>query len=137
MSSSSPTIVVAAGLLWQDGRVLLAQRLASDRHALRWEFPGGKLEPGERAEDCIVREMEEEFGITVSVGAFLGEHTHDYGQHNIRLLAYHLAWTAGALRPTCHAAVAWADASSLLTYDLLAADLPLARLLLAHWPARG
>jgi 8-oxo-dGTP diphosphatase len=61
---------VAAALLVNDNKILIAQRKSTDKLAGKWEFPGGKLEPGETLEECLKREMHEEFGIEVEVGEF-------------------------------------------------------------------
>ena len=64
---------VAAAILEKDGKILIARRRADDRQAGKWEFPGGTVEADETPPDCLKREMQEEFGITVAVGRFFGE----------------------------------------------------------------
>lgn len=82
------TIEVAAGLLFQHGRLLLTQRPAGTHLAGLWEFPGGKREPGESWEQCLVRELQEELGIEVRVLECVSDHTHAYPDRTIRLRFY-------------------------------------------------
>ena len=66
-------IKVTAAVLIKDGRILIAKRKANDKLANKWEFPGGKIELGESPEECLRREMWEEFQIKISVAEFFGE----------------------------------------------------------------
>jgi 8-oxo-dGTP diphosphatase len=61
---------VTAAIVEKDGKILVARRKADDRQAGKWEFPGGTLESDETPQECLQREMQEEFGIRVSVGQF-------------------------------------------------------------------
>ena len=85
---------VTAAIIVKDGKVLIAKRKPTDKLPDKWEFPGGKIEPDETPRDCLAREMKEEFGITVSVGEFLGESVYHYEHGAIRLLAYRACWRA-------------------------------------------
>ena len=71
-------IEVAAAVIRRDGRVLLTQRPPGGPLGLQWEFPGGKIEPGETASHAIVREIREELGVTATPRQVLALHTHDY-----------------------------------------------------------
>ena len=64
---------VTAAILIKDGNILIAKRKSSDKLADKWEFPGGKIEKNETPEQCLIREIKEEFGIDVKVGEYLGE----------------------------------------------------------------
>lgn len=124
MSDSPLFIRVAAAILEQNGCVLLARRAeAKDPLAGRWEFPGGKLEPGETPEACLQRELTEELGIETQIDKFFAESS--YPETSIQLLAYRVRWTGGALCPKVHDKLAWV-ADDILHYDLLPADIPLA-----------
>jgi 8-oxo-dGTP diphosphatase len=88
-------IDVTAAILVKDGKILIAKRKSSDKIPDKWEFPGGKLEAGETPRECLKREIQEEFGIDVSVGEFLGESMYHYDLGPIRLLAYRAWWKGG------------------------------------------
>lgn len=115
---------VTAAVLERDGCVLLAQRPESDPLALMWEFPGGTVEPGERPEDCLRREMVEELGIHVDIVAFFGENRHRYDHGEIRLKAYRVRWLSGRIQPVVHAAVRWVPITELDRYHMAPADRP-------------
>lgn len=115
---------VTAAILIKEDKVLIARRKAGDRLAGKWEFPGGKIMNGETPEDCLKREMAEEFGIEVSVGEFIGESTYPYAHGCIRLLAYRTDWTGGDLRPHVHAEYRWVRFDQLNRFDFSAADIP-------------
>jgi 8-oxo-dGTP diphosphatase len=71
-------IRVAAAVVWRDGRLLLTRRPPGGRFGLQWEFPGGKLEPGESAEQALVRELREELGVGSVTRGTLAVETHEY-----------------------------------------------------------
>jgi 8-oxo-dGTP diphosphatase len=114
--------VAAAVLTRADGAVLIARRRAGKAHAGLWEFPGGKLEPGETPEACLVRELREEFGVEIAVGPHLA--TGYDGP--IELLGYRARLAAGEPRLTDHDAIAWVAPGELSGYPMPPADLPIA-----------
>ncbi len=126
MSSSSPIPVVAAVLVDDSGRVLLAQRPAHKHLALKWDFPGGKVEPGEAPEAALGRELREELGITIEIVRPIPRFTHDYGSVVIEMFPFvcRLVPDSGAPHPHEHLALAWVARDDLDTYDLAPADLP-------------
>jgi 8-oxo-dGTP diphosphatase len=79
---------VTAALIWKSGKLPIAQRLKEDRFSRKWEFPGGKLEEGESPEQCLKRELQEEFGVNAAIGDFLGRVSSDYGESAIELLVH-------------------------------------------------
>jgi 8-oxo-dGTP diphosphatase len=115
-------IEVTAAVVEKDGRVLLAQRPSACKHPLRWEFPGGKVEPGESARECLAREMAEEMAIEVSVGKKLFEVEHVYPDMRIRLIAFSCEITKGNVQDIGCAAHAWVLPAKLDDYDLLPPD---------------
>ena len=117
---------VTAAIMLKDQKVFIAQRRSEDRLAFKWEFPGGKLEDGETPEECLRREMKEEFGIEVSVGKFFGESIYTYEHGTIRLVAYITEWTGGELKPIEHRDCPWVSIEELTAYELAPADIPLA-----------
>lgn len=124
--------IVTAAILQQDNRVLIARRPPNDPLAGRWEFPGGKVEPGESMEDCLRRELQEEFGIEVTVGEFFSGTTYRYDHGQFDLRAYFVSWRPQSLEPTAHDEIRWVAPRDLLDHDLLPADIPIAKALLKH-----
>lgn len=105
------------------GRILIARRLPEDKNAGMWEFPGGKMEPGETPEICLARELMEEFGVASTIGEFFGESIYHYGHGSIRLIAYH-ATIAAAPRPLAHAELLWVTPAEMAAYEFSPADIP-------------
>jgi 8-oxo-dGTP diphosphatase len=112
-----PTLLVAAGVVIEDGRVLLSQRKRGTHLEGAWELPGGKVEPGEDPRDAVRRELREELGIDVTVGEIMDVTFHLYAeaQKAVLLLFYEAARAPGSPEPRAIevAAVAWAGADSL------------------------
>jgi mutator protein MutT len=125
--SEEPGMTVTAAIIIEDGRVLISERPPGGRHAGEWEFPGGKVEPGETPEQCLARELAEELGVTVEVGKAVGRVRHSYPDLVIDLLAYEAAITMGTLEDIECSAHMWALPSELEEYDLLPPDRRLAR----------
>ena len=120
------TPVVAAIVFDKHGRVLLAQRAEDDRHPLKWEFPGGKLRPGESPEDCVRRELIEEMGIRVEVSDIFHVVNHSYTDRDILLLAYTCKWTgAEEVLTNVHKRYGWVRPNDISSYDMLQADWPI------------
>src|SRR5215468_7170264 len=91
MSHASSTITVVAGLIQQGGRLLVCQRRRDGAFALKWEFPGGKVELGETYENGLRRELREELGIEAHIGPEAYRTRHDYpGKYAVELLFYHV-----------------------------------------------
>jgi 8-oxo-dGTP diphosphatase len=124
-------IDVTAAILTQAGRVLIARRKAGASRAGMWEFPGGKVRPGESPEECLTREIREELGLEIAVGKFFGASVHAYADRSIRLLAYWARIEAGALVLNDHAEVKWVRCDELGRFTFCAADLPFVRRLTA------
>lgn len=120
----SPLPVTAAVLL-REGRVLLARRPPGDRLAGYWEFPGGKIESGESPEDCLARELREEFGIEARVGDFLARSLHRYPEREVELLAYRVEHLSGEFELRDHDAVRWVLPEEIVPAELAPADRPL------------
>lgn len=116
---------VTAALLIKDGLCLIAKRKAEDPLANLWEFPGGKIEIGETPEECLKREMCEEFQIDVEVGDFFAESIYDYKTGIIQLLVYWVSWKGDSLYPTVHDEIAWVDKQAILNYKFAPADIPI------------
>jgi 8-oxo-dGTP diphosphatase len=125
MTAPTPIPVVCA-VLEHDGRVLLAQRPADKHLPLKWEFPGGKVEPGESPADAIIREIREELGCAIVITRALPRFVHHYPRATIEMIPYvcRLEPDSPAPHPHEHVALAWVKAEDLLGYDLSAADIP-------------
>ena len=117
-------ILVAAGLIYrEDGKLLIAQRPAGKHGALKWEFPGGKVEQDEDPRDCLVSEVKEELGVEISVGEVIETIFHHYPERSVLLLFYRCRWISGEPKTLdCHA-FNWADVKHLHEYDFLQADI--------------
>ncbi|WP_432477294.1 (deoxy)nucleoside triphosphate pyrophosphohydrolase [Nocardioides sp. GXQ0305] len=113
--------VVGAAVL-RDGRVLAARRTAPAAAAGRWEFPGGKVEPGETPEEALARELREELGCGVTVGPWLRGSV-AVGEHHELSVAL-AALVDGEPEPVEHDRVRWLAADELDAVDWLDADRP-------------
>ena len=115
-------IVVSAGVVMRDGRIMLCQRKPEVHNGLKWEFPGGKLEAGESPEAALVRELREELGIEISVGRVMDVMFHSYPGRDVLILFYPCRILSG--EPECIDcnAIAWAAPDDLLGYDLADGD---------------
>jgi (d)CTP diphosphatase len=132
------TVDVVAAMVLRDGDVLLARRGPGMDLAGWWEFPGGKVEPGERAGETLVRELDEELGIRTAPGTAIGESFIDRPAGRIRLLGWTARLLDGEPRAREHDAVAWVRPDAVDRATLAPADVPLLDALLAHLdPAVG
>lgn len=125
---SIDTILVAAcALIDSDGRVLLAQRPAGKSMAGLWEFPGGKVEAGERPEETLIRELKEELGIVVNEACLapLTFASHCYPDFHLLMPLYVCRRWEGAVRGLEGQALAWVRPNRLREYPMPPADEPL------------
>ncbi len=113
---------IAAGVIWRDGHILIAQRPPSGLLGGMWEFPGGKREPGETMEQCLVREVAEELGIAVLVRQLLATVEHAYTHFRITLHAYHCQYISGEPKALGCAAWKWVSPGELDDYAFPAAN---------------
>ena len=118
------TLHVACALIERDGLVLSVQRSATMSLPLKWEFPGGKIEPGEDAAACLRREVAEELGVEVDIGDPLPTAAHDYPAFSVVLYPLRCRITVGELTLHEHAAARWLSPAELFSVDWAAADLP-------------
>lgn len=129
-----PVVQVVCALIEDaEGRLLLAQRPAGKHLAGLWEFPGGKIEPGETPEAALVREIEEELGCAATPSAALAPVTHAYEKVTVRLIPFLARLTEPAARPEAreHAALRWVTHDQILELPMPAADAPI----VAEWMA--
>jgi len=116
------SVEVAAGLVFRDGKLLITRRPAGGHLAGLWEFPGGKREKGETFRDCLVRELREELGIEVEIGAKLETLTHDYPTKRVFLQFYRCRWMQHEPRALGCPDFKWVAAAELQNYQFPAAD---------------
>ena len=123
MSTHPRSIIdVSAGLVFRSGQLLITQRHANAHLGGLWEFPGGKVEPGETFEIALVRELREELGIEVAVGELLETIEHDYPEKRVRLKFFRCQWSAHEPQPLGCPAFAWITREELSRYEFPAAD---------------
>jgi 8-oxo-dGTP diphosphatase len=120
-------LVVACALIDPDGRVLLAQRPEGKTLAGLWEFPGGKLEAGERPEAALIRELDEELGITVKEACLapLTFASHAYADFHLLMPLYICRRWEGLAISKEGQNLAWVRPNKLRDYPMPAADIPL------------
>jgi 8-oxo-dGTP diphosphatase len=116
-------LTVVAGLLVSSGRILACRRRADQDHASKWEFPGGKAEPGEDPRDALVRELREELSIEATVGDEYMRYEFGYpGREPIQLIFYWVGAYDGVLNDAFFAETRWVVPSGLAGLDFLEGD---------------
>ena len=115
---------VTAAVIEKDGKILIARRKGEDALGGKWEFPGGKLEPGETPEECLKRELREELGIETEVKAFLCSSRFVYRHMAVELLAYKTVYVSGEIALHEHDRIEWILPEALEDYDFSEADKP-------------
>jgi 8-oxo-dGTP diphosphatase len=115
--------VVAAVIERSDRRLLIGQRRAHDTSPLKWEFPGGKVEPNESAEQALARELREELGGTLQRTALIGCSEFEYPQRGVVAVSFFAAAVEpGELQPKAFQQIAWVLPRELANYDFLPAN---------------
>ncbi len=128
-------IPVVCALILHDGKIMLAQRPEGKHLALKWEFPGGKVEPGEMPETAIARELHEELGCEVRVVAALPRSQHAYDRGMVEMIPFVCTLVPGRSppQPHEHAALQWVQPHELRQHDLAPADYPVVDTFDAWW----
>jgi len=116
-------IVVAAGVVEKEGRIMICRRKPDVHNGLKWEFPGGKLEKGESPEAALKRELMEELGIVAEVGRVKDVLLHAYPDRDVLILFYGCRILSGEPEPIDCDAVAWAKPEDLKTFDFADGDM--------------
>ena len=125
-------VEVAAGLVFRDGKLLITKRYDDAHLGGFWEFPGGKREPNETFEGCLVRELREELAIEIKVGELVEDITHAYPEKTVHLRFFHCAWLEKEPSALGCAAFEWITREQLRDFEFPAADSRLLRLLEAE-----
>src|SRR6185436_11917796 len=111
------SIDVSAGLIFRDGKLLITQRHSGAHLGGLWEFPGGKREPQETAEQCLVRELREELGIEVEVGELFEHLEHRYPEKTVRLSFFRCRWKQHEPQALGCPAFKWITVAQLKDYE--------------------
>lgn len=130
MKIMTNTIKVTAAIITRADAVLLARRKPGAGLAGYWEFPGGKIEPGETACRCLERELLEELGLVARAGAVFAENLHAYPDKTVHLIALRAEIVSGSLTAIDHDQVVFVPIADILQYRLAPADIPIAEKLL-------
>lgn len=120
MNKSS--VVVSAAILEQNGKILICRRKNGGSCGNLWEFPGGKIEPGETLEECLVRECREELGIDISVTDLFDECCYRYPEREVHLYFYRGKILRGKPHCRVHQSLAWVEPKSLTGYPFCPGD---------------
>ena len=120
---TSPITVVAA-VIEQSGLILICQRRRGDKFELKWEFPGGKAQPGETPEQALLRELKEELQVSAKIGPELHRTRHRYAEMGgeIELIFYAATLGPETMMNRAFERIVWAETSELPGYDFLPAD---------------
>ena len=119
---------VAAALIVRGSEILIGQRRPDQPMGSQWEFPGGKIEPGESAEEALVRELQEELGIQATIGPLVTHIRHNYRNGGaVDLQFFSVREFAGEITNHIYAQVVWSPLEKLPEYDFLPADRGLVR----------
>ena len=119
---------VVAALIVRDNKVLICQRTEEQPLPFKWEFPGGKVEPGEDLKDALHRELEEELGIDAVIGRKVAAIQHTYaGGNGVELYFYRVDQFKHEIWNRIFRDVRWVDRKELSTYDFLEADVKLVK----------
>lgn len=114
---------VAASIIRKDDRILICQRPANKDLGLLWEFPGGKIEPGETGEQAVIRECREELGITLKADSFFMDVTHEYSDRTVHLSVYNCSLTDGEPVLLEHNDMRWVRTDELNGFEFCPADV--------------
>jgi 8-oxo-dGTP diphosphatase len=123
MTRTRAPLLVSAAIIHREGRILVGQRRKADRHPLKWEFPGGKVEHGETPQQALVRELREELQIDATVGSELARYEHDYPSGSrVHLLFFAVSQFNGNPTARVFEQICWTDLRDLPGLDFLEGD---------------
>lgn len=122
-------IEVVAAVIISNDKYFVAQRADKGELALKWEFPGGKIEQGETPQNALIRELNEELNIEVQVKGFITTIFHEYNSFYLKMHAYYAEIIDGSIFLNEHLNYKWLTKSQILELDLAAADIPIVNLI--------
>ena len=122
---------VVAAVIVKNGKILITQRPEGKRQENFWEFPGGKIEPGELAQTALRRELREELDISITVGALVAKVLHEYDWGHVEIQAYLCEWDDGQIKHLEVKDHQWVYPADLNNYHILPADAPIIKKLQA------
>jgi 8-oxo-dGTP diphosphatase len=118
-------MLVVAAVIERNQKILIGQRKRNGNHPLKWEFPGGKVEPGEAPKDALERELKEELAIKATIGPELDRYDVQYGEGPLtHLIFYQVTSFEGEPQNLNFEQIQWESKSSLTNYDFLSGDEP-------------
>ncbi len=120
-------IKVVCGIIFNDNKVFICRRKPEKTLGGYWEFPGGKIEKGEKYEASLSRELIEELGMKVDVKKYFRTNLHDYGEFIIELIAYKCNFLHANYELTDHDSYKWIEINDLNNLNLAPADIPIAK----------
>lgn len=118
---------VTAALIEKHGKILLAMRKAGKHMGEKWEFPGGKIDPGESPQQALRRELAEEFSIEAAIGEHLGSTEFRQGEIELEIQLYRARHLAGTFTLHDHEEIRWVAPQEVESYDLVDSDRKLFR----------
>ena len=113
---------VTCAIIIRNKRILIAQHGENSNHPFQWEFPGGKMLPGESPESCVIREINEELDIGIEILEQIVPVTFDYGMKTIELIPFICRWESGKISLNEHIAIRWISIGELADIDFSGAD---------------
>ncbi|WP_053990604.1 8-oxo-dGTP diphosphatase MutT [Mangrovimonas sp. TPBH4] len=128
---------VAAGILIDQQKILIARRAPGKDLAGYWEFPGGKIEPNETPEAALIREFREEFQVEIKVLSAFHKNEHMYSSKTILLESYIAQHVSGEFQLRDHDQLAWVTIHNLTNYQMASADVPIVEKLLHTFKEKG
>lgn len=123
--SKKPPLAVCAAVIEEEGKILLTERPADKQQGGFWEFPGGKIEPGESPQQALKRELREELGIEINVGPVLETVYHHYDWGSVLIIAFRCQRLSGEISHLEVSDHAWIEPKQFSTYPILPADRPI------------
>jgi 8-oxo-dGTP diphosphatase len=122
-------IEVVCGIIYNGNKIFIARKKQGKSLASYWEFPGGKIEQGEKPEVALERELNEELEMEINIKGFIGKSIYDYGNFKIELYGYECSLINYKGKLTDHDSYVWTDIEELSNYKLAPADIPFIRMI--------